>query len=249
MAVDFEARGTPHFFINGVRVKGAQPIEAFRRVIDAQIEVAEKKLAEGVSRKDLYEVLLKDAKGPSLPKMVEVPTPSHRLPLRGNKWAKITIYQFSDFQCPFCSRVNPTIEEVLAEHGSEVKIEWINFPLPFHKQAPLAAEAAHEIFIQKGDKAFWRYHDLLFETQREGLLRPQLERLATEVGANMKKFNKALDERTHESLVEEEAQLAKKSGVSGTPGFVVNGYFISGAQPYATFKRAISLAKKDLQKK
>jgi protein-disulfide isomerase len=168
--------------------------------------------------------------------------------MKGSANAKIVIQEFSDFQCPFCSRVNPTIAEVLEKHGNDVKVVWRNMPLPFHKEAPLAAEAAHEIYVQKGDKAFWEYHDKLFEGQKSpGLAREALEKYASEIaGVDMGKFKKALDDRTHQAVVERDAEDGKKAGISGTPGFVVNGYFISGAQPYGAFKKAISLAKKEL---
>ena len=62
------------------------------------------------------------------------------------------IQEFSDFQCPFCGRVNPTIKQVLQEYGNKVQIVWRNFPLPFHKDAPLAHQAAWEVYEQAGDQ-------------------------------------------------------------------------------------------------
>jgi protein-disulfide isomerase len=137
------------------------------------------------------------------------------------------------------------MERVMKELGSEVKVVWRNLPLPMHKNAPLAAEAAHEVYKQKGDKAFWEYHNKLFASQRDpGLERPALEKLASEIaGLDMAKFKKALDDRTHKARVEADAQAGEKAGISGTPAFVVGGYFINGAQPYSAFKKAIKLAK------
>lgn len=248
LAQDFEARGTPHFFVNGLRVKGAQPFSEFEKVIDEQIKKAKALIASGTPRAKVYEQIMKEGKSPPAPEKKDAgPAPSDS-PSKGSKNAKIVIQEFSDFQCPFCGRVNPTLKEVLEKHGNEVKIVWRNMPLPFHKDAPLAAEAAYEVYKQKGDEAFWQYHDKLFAGQKEpGVQRPQLEQYAAEIaGLDMNKFKKALDDRTHQARVEADAEAGKKAGISGTPGFIVNGYFISGAQQYGAFKKAISLAKKEL---
>lgn len=248
LAQDFEARGTPHFFVNGIRVKGAQPFSEFEKVIDEQIKKANALIAKGTPRAKIYETIMKEGKSPPGPEKKDVGPAPADAPAKGNKNAKIVIQEFSDFQCPFCVRVNPTLKEVLEKHGNEVKIVWRNMPLPFHKDAPLAAEAAVEVHKQKGDAAFWDYHDKLFAGQKDpGVQRPQLEKYAEELGGiDMNKFKKALDDRTHQARVEADIEAAKKADINGTPGFVVNGYFISGAQQYGAFKKAISLAKKDL---
>ena len=155
------------------------------------------------------------------------------------------IHEFSDFECPFCSRVNPTIAQILQEYPNDVKVVWRNMPLPFHKNAPLAAEAAYEAYKQKGDKAFWEYHDKLFASQKApgGIERPNLEKIAEELGLDLTKFKKALDERTHQAKIESDSKAGSAAGINGTPGFLVNGYFISGAQPISAFKKVIKLAK------
>lgn len=249
VAQDFEARGTPHFFVNGIRVKGAQPFEEFKKTIDEQIIKAKAMIAKGTPRAKIYEEIMKEGKSPPAPEKKDLgPAPADS-PAKGNPAAKIVIQEFSDFQCPFCGRVNPTIAEVLEKHGNDVKVVWRNMPLPFHKEAPLAAEASIEIQKQKGDKAFWQYHDKLFAGQKEpGLGREALEKYAEEIGGiDMAKFKAALDSGTHKARVEADMNAGQKAGISGTPGFVINGYFISGAQPYGAFKKAIALAKKDLK--
>ncbi len=248
LAQEFKARGTPHFFINGIRLAGAQPFEKFKKVIDARLAEAKKMVKKGVPRSEIYDKIVEEGKTPPPPPKKKVGPPPKDAPAKGNESAQIVIQEFSDFECPFCSRVNPTLKKVLKEHGSEVKIVWRNMPLPFHKNAPLAAEAAYEVYKQKGDEAFWKYHDKLFASQRKpgGIERANLEKFAKELGVNMAEFKKALDERTHKERIESDAQAARKAGISGTPGFVINGYFISGAQPYGAFKKAIKLAKKDL---
>ena len=246
IAQDFEARGTPHFFVNGLRVKGAQPFEEFKKIIDEQITKAKAMVAKGVPRAKIYAEIMKEAKTPPAPPKKEIGPPPADAPFKGNKNAKIVIQEFSDFQCPFCGRVNPTIAEVLQKNGNDVKIVWRNMPLPFHEDAPLAAEASLEIKAQKGDKAFWEYHDKLFENQK-ALKREDLEKYAGEMaGIDMAKFKKALDDRTHKAKVDKDMEDGKNAGISGTPAFTVNGYFISGAQPYGAFNKAIKLAKKEL---
>jgi protein-disulfide isomerase len=114
-----------------------------------------------------------------------------------------------------------------------------------HPDAPLAAEAAHEVFLQGGNKAFWKYNEQLFSNQK-ALGRSDLERYAQELGGiDLAKFKSALDNRTHKAVVEEDMQAAKQAGVGGsTPAFLVNGYFVSGAQPFRVFNKAINLALK-----
>lgn len=248
LATDFQARGTPHFFVNGIRLAGAQPFEKFKEVIDAQLVKAKALEKKGIARGKIYDEILKEGKSPPPPVKATIPPAPADSPAKGAKTAKIVIQEFSDFECPFCGRVNPTLKQVLDEFGSEVKIVWRNLPLPFHKNAPLAAEAAYEIYKQKGDKAFWEYHDKLFANQKApgGIERENLEKFATEAGADMAAFKKALDERTHKARVEADGEAAKAASISGTPGFVINGYVVSGAQPYGAFKKAIKMAKKDL---
>jgi protein-disulfide isomerase len=120
-------------------------------------------------------------------------------------------------------------------------------PLPFHADAPLASQAAQEAFAQKGNKEFWKFHDKLFEAQggEEGLKRPNLEKIAGELGLNMDKFKAALDSGTHKAKVEGDTKIGNDAGINGTPAFVINGYYLSGAQPAAAFKKLINRALKD----
>ncbi len=248
LAADLQARGTPHFFVNGIRLAGAQPFEKFKEVIDAQLAKAKQIVAKGTARAAVYDEIMKEGKEPPPPQKKEIGAAPADSPIKGNKNAKIVIQEFSDFECPFCSRVNPTIAQVLEEFGNDVKVVWRNLPLPFHKNAPLAAEAAYEVYKQKGDKAFWEYHDKLFAAQKApgGIERENLEKFATELGVDMAKFKQALDDRTHKARIEADAKAGNDAGVTGTPAFIVNGYFISGAQPIGAFKKVIKRAKSEL---
>ena len=121
-------------------------------------------------------------------------------------------------------------------------------PLPFHKDAPLASQAAQEAFAQKGNAAFWKFHDKLFEAAGSGpdaIKRPALEKIAEEVGLNMDKFKAALDSSAHKAKLDSDTKLGNDAGISGTPAFVINGYYLSGAQPAASFKKLINKALKE----
>jgi len=255
LADDLQANGTPHFFINGRRLVGAQPVDKFKAVIDDEIKKAEALVAKGTAKKDVYNELIKDGKEPPPPEKKTVEAPAPDSPWKGGEKAKVVMEVFSDFQCPFCKRVEDTLKQVEKNYGDKIRVVWRHKPLPMHQDAPLASQAAQEIFKQKGKDAFWKYHDMLFEKQGtpDGLKRPALESYAEQAGADMVKFKKALDSNAHKAFIDSESAVADKAQISGTPAFVVgsiekgqiNGYFISGAQPYGKFKKVIDKALKE----
>jgi len=248
LANDVQARGTPHFFINGVRLSGAQPLDAFKKAIDEQLAKAKAMVAKGTPKAKVYDELMKDAKGPPPPEKKEVAAPDAQSPVKGPASAKVTIQIFSDFQCPFCKRVEPTLAELEKEYGGKIKLVWRHMPLPFHADAPLASQAAQEAFAQKGNAGFWKMHDKLFEVQgtsEDAIKRPNLEKIAEEQGLNMTKFKAALDSSAHKAKIEADTKIGNDAGINGTPAFVINGYYLSGAQPAAAFKKLINRALKD----
>jgi protein-disulfide isomerase len=259
LADDLQANGTPHFFINGRRLVGAQPVDKFKAVIDEELKKAEALVAKGVAAKDVYNELIKDGKEPPPPEKKTVEAPAPDSPWKGAEKAKVVMEIFSDFQCPFCKRVEGTLAQVEKNYGDKIRIVWRHKPLPMHQDAPLASEAAQEIFKQKGREAFWKFHNTLFEKQGtpDGLKRAALESYAEQAGADMTKFKQALDAHTNKAFVDSESAVADKAQISGTPAFVVgtvekgqlNGYFISGAQPYGKFKKVIEKALKEAEKK
>lgn len=248
-AGEFAVRGTPHFFINGRRLSGAQPIESFKKLIDEELARARGLLETGTPRAKVYAALTKDGKSPPPPETKQVALPASSAS-RGNPNAPVVIQVFSDFQCPFCKRVEPTLSELEQEFKGSLRIVWRHLPLPFHKQAQAAAEAAEEVLAQKGPNAFWKYHDLLFEAQGSsvGLERAALDALADQVGVDMTRFTAALDNRTHQAKVDADAEAATRAGINGTPGFLINDYYLSGAQPVGSFRKLIKLALKNPRK-
>jgi len=243
LAQDFAAQGTPHFFINGRRLVGAQPYEKFKELVEVGLASARGLVQQGVSPDKVFRELMKSARAAPEPEKRQVPAPGADSPFKGARDAKIVIQEFSDFQCPYCSRVNATIERVLKEYSGDVKLVWRHMPMPFHAQAALAAEAAAEAFEQQGNPGFWRYHDKLFSNQ-QALGRPELEKYAAELGLDLGRFGQALDARKHKARVERDLAMGNQAALGGTPGFVVNGYFVSGAQPFEVFDRVIKLAMK-----
>ncbi len=249
------ASGTPSFFINGRSLRGAQPQPAFEKLIDEELAKAKAKVESGTPKAKLYEEIIKNgatqpaaapaaAAAPDANKIYEIAV-AKDAPFKGGKNAKVVIQEFSDFQCPFCGRVNPTIKQLLDTYKDKIKIVWRNYPLPFHKEAQPAAEAAMEIYDQAGAAKFWAFHDILFENQR-ALTRPDLEKYAEQLGGvNMAKFKAALDNKTHEARVKADIEAVEKSGARiGTPSFFINGKLLQGAQPVERFKEVIDEALK-----
>ncbi|MEP7123012.1 MAG: thioredoxin domain-containing protein [Byssovorax sp.] len=248
LADEVSASGTPHFFINGVRLVGAQPVEKFKEVIDAQLAIAKAEIAKGTPAAKVYDALQKDAKTPPPPEKKTIAAPTKDSPSRGPATAKVTVQIIADFQCPFCKRANPTLTELDAAFPGKLRFVWRNKPLPMHANAPLAAEAAMEAFAQKGSAGFWKMHDLMFANlgeQPDALERPSLERYAAAVGLDPAKFAASLDGHTHKAFVDSESKMADDAGITGTPGFLINGYFLSGAQPLGRFKKLVERALKE----
>ncbi len=156
-------------------------------------------------------------------------------PARGPESAKVTIVEFSDFQCPFCSRAHDTVEEVMNAYPGKVRLVFRHFPLDFHQQAPKAAEAS---LCANDQGKFWEYHDVLFKNQQK-LQVEDLKAHATGLGLDAGKFNECLDSGKHATTVKEDTEAGKKVGVNGTPAFFINGQMLSGAQPLDAFKQII----------
>lgn len=262
---NFDVRGTPHFFINGTRLKGAQPIDKFRAVIDEELKIAQPLMERNLSGDALYKAIVENEKMKAF-KHSRRPMARHRLkPMekaldhnivpadhniapvalekgdsyaRGPEDAPVTIYQFSEFQCPFCSRVEPTLNELMAAYPGKIRIIFKSFPLAFHKNAKIASEAALAAGAQG---KFWEMHELLFQNQKQ-LDRENLSDYARQLGLNIEKFDADLDAHVYAPQVDLETKQGQSAGVSGTPTFVINGKLLPGAQPLSEFKAAVNEA-------
>lgn len=158
-------------------------------------------------------------------------------PFKGAEDAKVTIVEFSDFQCPFCSKGANLVSELEKKYGKKVKIVFKNFPLPFHAQAKIAAEAALCAKDQDA-KAFWKLHDVMFQDQSK-LDRDNLISSAKKIGLKDKVFTECLDGGKFKAKVEADMNEGQAIGVKSTPTFFVNGQLIAGAQPIEVFSEII----------
>ena len=143
-------------------------------------------------------------------------------PVRGRADALVTVVVFSDFQCPFCGRVEPTLNALRERYGDDLRIVWKNNPLPFHENAMPAAEAAMAVYEQGGPGAFWAFHDMLFDNP-QSLSRDDLEQYAARVGVDLGSFRAALDAHAHRPRIEADMALARQLGVPSPPHLFING--------------------------
>jgi protein-disulfide isomerase len=159
-------------------------------------------------------------------------------PVRGAKDALVTIVMFSDYQCPFCKRVEPTMEKLLVQHKGDVRVVWRDLPLGFHPRAKRAAQAARAAGEQG---KYWEMHDKLIGSGVEPahLEEADIERYVHELRLNKKAFKAALERPALARAVEQDVQQGSKLGVTGTPVFFINGRRLSGAQPYEKFERLV----------
>lgn len=156
-------------------------------------------------------------------------------PRWGSADAPVEIVEFSDFQCPYCTRGAATLDQVKEHYGDKVTIVYRHFPLPMHDRADEGA-AASECANEQGK--FWEYHDELFANQR-AMSDEDLRTYATNVGLDLAKFDECYTSGRHVATVQDDVEDGQKIGMSGTPGFYINGRMLAGAQPFEAFKQII----------
>jgi len=156
--------------------------------------------------------------------------------VRGDAKAPITIVEFSDFQCPYCKRAEPTLKALLTKYNGRVKLAYRDFPLKaIHPNAEIAAEASR----CAGEQGkFWEFHDAMYADQSK-LDQPGLLETAHSLGIDGESFRSCLTGGKFKGQIEQDAQDGAKVGVSGTPGFFINGAFVNGSQPQAEFEKVI----------
>jgi len=245
------ATGTPTFFINGRKLPGAVPFETFRPIIDEELAKAEALVKAGTPPQGLYAKIMESAA--TSPVMVQgaapapappPPPPAPAVskvelrpddPVRGPRAAKVTVVEFSDFQCPFCGRVTPTLEQLEKAYPKDLRLAWKHQPLPFHPNAMPAAEAA-EAAREQGK--FWQMHDLMFANQAE-LSPARYDEWARKIGLDGGKFKASVESHRNKARIEQDSQLGNSVGANGTPTLFVNCRQIVGAQPYERFKQMV----------
>lgn len=161
--------------------------------------------------------------------------------VKGDSDAPVTIVEWSDFECPFCTRFyTQTFKQIDEEYikTGKVKMVYRDFPLSFHANAQKAAEAA-ECAGEQGK--FWEMHDKLFDNGVDGGV-PSFKQFAADIGLGTAEFNDCLDSGSMASEVQKDMDDGVALGIRGTPGFIINGQLVSGAQPFSVFKQVIDEA-------
>lgn len=157
-------------------------------------------------------------------------------PFKGKADAPVTIVEFSDFHCPFCKRVLPTLKQIESRYGDKVRLVFRDFPIEtLHPGARQGHEAAR---CAKEQGKFWPYHDKLFANAPK--TSPEdLKGYAKEVGLDVSSFEKCFKSGKYRQAVQQDIEAGKKAGVTGTPAFFINGRLVTGAQPLNVFARVI----------
>jgi protein-disulfide isomerase len=161
-------------------------------------------------------------------------------PAEGSADAKVTVIEFSDFQCPYCARFQAdTLPQIMQNYGDKIRFVYRDFPLTSLHQYALKAAEASECANEQGK--YWDYHNLLFQNQ-SALDDASLKNYAATLQLDTATFNQCLDSDKYMSEVQKDYQDGIAAGVQGTPAFFINGMLVSGAQPYTVFKAAIDQA-------
>ncbi len=207
-------------------------LEARQQVIQALKQQQQRTLTE-----DLREELFAAAGAKILlePPRIEVKI-AEGTPTRGTPGAPIVLVEYTDYQCPFCMRVQPTIEALLERYEGHIQHVFKNLPLPNHNQAQLAGEAA---YCAQDQGQYWQFHDWLFQNQRT-MNRESMIAQAGEMGMDAEAFEACIEQQTYAGRIVTDAREARSFGITGTPGFLVNGRVLSGAQPLETFEEVIN---------
>ena len=229
LASEVGARGTPTFFINGVKVVGAQPYPKFQTAIDEQIELAEglakdKKLSGTALYKaaaEKNEELQPEKPEPTRPDAPEKQVDVSNLTIDADQVLNpddydVTIFMFSDYQCPFCKRGHDNLEAAIAKTNAKVRVVYKHFPLPFHKQAQVAALAA----MAAGEQGkFWEMSDFLFEQQKRLAEDGIFMEAAKTIGLDTAKFEADMKSKRQAWIdqIDEDKKQGQTVGVKGTP--------------------------------
>jgi protein-disulfide isomerase len=243
---------TPSFFINGVPQRGAKTFEQLRELVEAELVIVDRLIATGAARHEVYasfmhagaakrELPAKPSAQPtSQPAGKPDPSVHYAVPVdgrpsKGPDDALVTIIEFSDFECPFCLRVQTTLTELERRYGKDLRIVYRHQPLSFHKNAHDAALAAAAADRQG---KFWEMHDLLFQMTAARQL-GNYDALAQQLGLDVQQFQADMADPKLAELIALDQKVAAQFGATGTPAFFVNGRYFSGAQPIENFAALI----------
>lgn len=163
--------------------------------------------------------------------------------IRGSVDAKVTLIEYSDYECPFCQQFHPTVQRLLTEYNGQVRWVFRHFPLPSHRTAAVKAQAAECVAEQGGNEAFWQFTDILF-TRGPSVSADALSSIVSDIGLNEVDFNNCVSENRYASYVTAQAQSGTDLGITGTPGSLLVGangqvQLIPGAVPYEQLKAQV----------
>jgi protein-disulfide isomerase len=156
----------------------------------------------------------------------------------GPENARVTLVEFSDFQCPYCSKAADVVHKVKEKYGTRVRFVFRQFPLSFH---PFARQAAEAALAAGAQGKFWEFHDQLFKNQ-QSLERADLEAVAKGLNLNFQKFKQALDDKTFSEAVASDIKLGEQASVDGTPTIFVNGARVDNPLSFETISGLIEQA-------
>ncbi len=159
-------------------------------------------------------------------------------PSMGAAKARVTIVESIDFQCPYCARLSPTLDRLVALYPRDVRVVVKHNPLAFHKRAMAAAKAAMAAHLQG---KFWGYHDLLFENQKT-LEDEDLERFAKQLKLDMNHWRADKESKAVEEKILHDQASMVGHGARGTPACFINGKMVAGAKPLEAFKAEVEAA-------
>lgn len=245
----FGVTGTPTFFVNGRKLTGAKPPEAFADLIEPLLVEAQERLAAGTPAGALYDVVTADGateavEAPRGPRRVEAPSVPEHAPRRGASDPELVVQVFSDFECPYCRRVVPLLERLEVDFPA-IQIVWRHFPLTQHEGGRIASEVGAAVHAQLGDDGFWAFHDALFAAGRP-LDRARIVAIAGTVdGVSVEAIEHALDARSHRLEVARDLEAGRRVGVRSTPTILVGDRLVRGTRSYLELEEIVDLALDD----
>ena len=241
--------GTPAFYVNGHLYRGKRSEVDWRKIIESELAYAKEIVDDGVARADLYDHLMADAlaRQPGAPERAPKAKRERRpgepddvsvykiditgRPVMGPETALVTVVEFADYHCPFCSKVKTSVDQLLEEHPDEVRLVYVQRPLAMHPNARDASKAA--LAAGKQGK-FWEMHDKLFLRQLQRM--DQFVSAAEEIGLDVEQFKADFASEEIAAALAADQKLADQFNVNGTPAFFINGRYVSGAVDFLTFE-------------
>lgn len=232
------AQGTPACFVNGRYVSGAKPLEFWKSMVEEELAWAKAgnrpQFTVGKNIKDSMPPQAAQQRGPDPNKAYDLKLAG--APALGAAKPTVTILHYYDYQCPFCVRLAPTLEKILADYPADVQIGFKQHPLGMHNQAMISAEAVMAANAQgKFEPMHKKLHEMNAQPNRDKIM----EAAKTIPGLDMAKFTSDIDSHAYKAQIDAMTAEAMGVGATGTPASFVNGRYLSGAQPYEAFKKII----------